>query len=765
MKKVILLLVVSFMVNTLPTQAGGLFMSAPADYYWSPSGRLSSYVKPFEEGTDLFSVALNSEEGYVVINDTTAKTEITQVFYNTNEDTIQAYFLFPIPKGEQYDNFEVTVNDEKYRAEKYGVDKTKNIFHDLVRRTKEKKYWEFSETEMYRISIYKMPPNMSYKIKMSYTQPTKTEGIKSYTYPMSFQKIANKGPRDFNLQIKTSSLTEINHVYSLTHDLDLNQSTPNEFSVYLTGKNKKQQKDLTFFYTTDEQNVGYSLYAYKEAEEDGYFMLSFDAGKDKQEVTAKDIIFVLDASDNMSGDKILDARRTLADCMGKLNENDRFNVITFSDEAQSAFKTLQAANSTNIGKAQRYVKDARAVGECNIELALRMAVSAETEKTRPFIIVFVSGGSPTAGLDDEEDLWEILDEVSVKNMQVYPIGLGKKSNTYLLDGISKVTQTHSTYVLPKEDITKKVEALFKEINSPVVGNIQLYFTDNFEVKETYPRAINKVLFNGEPIVLMGRYGEGKKASVSITGTVNGELVRYNYKISFPNEALVHDFVPDLWAARACGTLLEEIQNEGMDEDLIDEILEINEEHQVITPLVTHLVIDDNDYMNTEKEHKVGRIFLAGKNYSNTFRSIQKKSGERIMKVSRDIQGLESVKHPADNHLGQNRMFYKNDEGKLKKNIKNEYKKIQGRNFFKKTDSAWIDAKLATMPKAKPQRVAAYSDEYYKLATTEKGISDFIHFTDEITFELNGKVFEIYDEEKEKARLEAEAEKKAAAEEE
>jgi len=64
----------------------------------------------------------------------------------------------------------------------------------------------------------------------------------------------------------------------------------------------------------------------------------------------KDIIFVIDVSGSMSGEKIRQAKRGLNFFLEHLNPEDRFNIIAFSSDLNLFKKTLVDATEENIQK-------------------------------------------------------------------------------------------------------------------------------------------------------------------------------------------------------------------------------------------------------------------------------------------------------------------------------------------------------------------------------------------------------------------------------
>ena len=94
---------------------------------------------------------------------------------------------------------------------------------------------------------------------------------------------------------------------------------------------------------------------------------------DKNKIENKDITFILDVSGSMSGEKLEQAKKALLYCVNNLNAGDHFNIIRFSTEAYSLFKSLEKADKHNINQAKSFINDLQAIGGTNIEEAFNLA--------------------------------------------------------------------------------------------------------------------------------------------------------------------------------------------------------------------------------------------------------------------------------------------------------------------------------------------------------------------------------------------------------
>src|SRR5208283_1581825 len=109
------------------------------------------------------------------------------------------------------------------------------------------------------------------------------------------------------------------------------------------------------YYSPSTAQVALRLLAHRDSEsEDGYFMLlgRADDQLENSQVLPKELMFVVDTSGSMQGEKITQTKNALKFCLNTLNERDRFGLITFSTDIQAfAGGNLQPATKENVGKA------------------------------------------------------------------------------------------------------------------------------------------------------------------------------------------------------------------------------------------------------------------------------------------------------------------------------------------------------------------------------------------------------------------------------
>ena len=115
------------------------------------------------------------------------------------------------------------------------------------------------------------------------------------------------------------------------------------------------------------------------------------------------------------------------------------------------------------------------------------------------MIVFATDGLPTIGERDPEAILKKVDKENTEDVRIFVFGEGFDVNTKLLDFLALDHRGEADYILPEENIQKKISRFFDRVGSPVMTNLKVSF-DGLEVKDVYPPTIPDV-FRGEQVIL------------------------------------------------------------------------------------------------------------------------------------------------------------------------------------------------------------------------------------------------------------------------
>ena len=215
------------------------------------------------------------------------------------------------------------------------------------------------------------------------------------------------------------------------------------------------------------------------------------------------------------------AKAALKYCVENLRPDDRFNIVDFSTSVR-AFRDdqLAAVNEKNLASAQRYIQKLSAKGGTAIKDALVSSLALLKDSDRLKMIVFATDGFPTIGERKPEAILKAVAKANKNDVRIFVFGEGFNVNTKLLDFLALNHRGEADYVLPKEDIAKKISKFFDRVGSPIMTDLRIEF-DGIRVKDAYPQRIADI-YRGEQVIVFGRYDGSGKKTVRLTGTFKGE---------------------------------------------------------------------------------------------------------------------------------------------------------------------------------------------------------------------------------------------------
>ena len=746
-------------------QAGGLMIAThksdgwtmPRDFPPMPPIRPRRPPVPVNP----FPLEVKSEKVEVNIEGQAAKTAIDQVFYNPDNRRLEGYFLFPIPKGATLSDFSMFINGKETPAELLDADKARKIYEDIVRQLRDPALLEYSQQGLFKVRIFPIEPRSETRIKISYSQLLESDAATmEYIYPLDTKKYSAKPLQNLSLLVNIEANSNLKTIYSPTHEVEIIRKGSKQAKVGFEAAKVKPDVDFKLYFNTDNQAIGASILTFKSKKKDGFFLLNFNPGiaEQEQEIAEKDINFVLDVSGSMSGKKLEKAKEALLFCVNNLNKGDRFNVVRFSTEARSLFEDLEAADKGNIAEAREFIEDLKAIGGTNIDEALEKALSAQSRKDRPYMVVFITDGRPTIGVTEEDDLLKKLKVNNSDNTRIFTFGIGEDINTHLLDKITEHTKAFRSYILPDEDIEVKISNFYTKVSSPVLTDVYLGFSRGVNASQIYPKALPD-LFRGSSLTVLGRY-ENEGSRVLLMGKLNGQKKSYSYEVTLSNNRHEeHDFIPPLWAARAVGYLLDQIRLHGEDKELVDEVVALAKEYGIVTPYTSYLILEDEALSRNTRRAGPGRppvvqpdfwernssMDIAEEEYSG----MKRKEGAGSVRSSQEIQSLNKASTIGQTRQGQSRMYSRSPmsgNAHESKSVEQQYRNIQGRAFYQNTLNSWTDAEVLS-PKnqtAKRQRIAFASEEYFDLLANEPEVAEFLSLGNNVEFYWEGEIIEVYE---------------------
>lgn len=731
-------LVASLLVVAAATASGWVVPKVPAD------------------GERLGPIQFRTQEVNTTIHDQIATSRVEQVFYNPTNRRLEATYYFPIPRNAHIDRFSMFIDGTEVEGELLDATKARDIYESIVRQMKDPALLEFMDHGLFRVRVFPFEPRSERRIRLQYTEllPKDTDII-TYALPLrthsarpSVGRRAPAATAHSTAHITINASQPIKAVYSPTHDVEI--SRPNERSAVVAHESRSASSENEFrlLYVTDPGNddIGLTLLTHRPSEtEDGYFMLLASPRvtlEEEEQVIDKDVVLVLDTSGSMSGGKLDQAKRALNFCVDNLNDNDRFEIVRFSTEVETAFGSLVNRNEQNIEKARKFIQNLRPTGMTAVDDALATAIrtaAARDDRDRPCVVIFLTDGRPTIG---ERDEVRIVDGALAAmkdadaNVRVFSFGIGADVNTYLLDRLSQQTRAVSEYVLADEDIEGKVSHFYTKINDPVLANLELSIEGAGRIRMIHPTAAEMPdLFKGDQLVVVGRYGAGGDAVVRLTGRAHGSQRVFATEATFASQSGDHAFVSRLWAMRRVGFLLDEIRQHGENDEAKEEIARLARAYGIVTPYTAYLIIEDEERRGVPRlaQSVQAPAAIARDAYLNQ----SLRSGDSSVAASQSNTAFRG----ADNMAAMERSqayAYRGTRG-----VDQQARFVRGRAFVQNGE-VWIDSNIQESPDAKRVQVAFDSDEYYDLLRDNPEAAAWLALGRNVQVLIAGTIYEVID---------------------
>jgi Ca-activated chloride channel homolog len=536
------------------------------------------------------------------IRDQVAQVQVSQTFVNTGSTTMEVEFCFPLPYDGAIDRLTLMVDGQEFAARLLPAGEARALYESIVRKNRDPALLEWIGSGMFRTSVFPVPPGQERKVSLKYTQLLRSsQQLADFLFPLSTAKYTSQPVESVQFRVAIETTADLKSVYSPTHQVQIERPDARHAVATYTATNAIPGSDFRLFYDVAAGPVGASVLSYRPADaDDGYFLLlaapQFAAPDQAQ--TSKNVVFVLDRSGSMEGQKIEQAREALAFVLNNLREGDRFNVVVYDSSVETFRPELQVFNSETRAAAIGFVNGIYAGGSTNISGALSTGLAQFKDAEGPSYLLFLTDGLPTVGETNEAKLVAESKQANPGKVRVISFGVGYDVNSRLLDRLSREHHGQSEYVRPEEDLEVHVSRLFKKISAPVMTDVAVSI--EFDTPTTaeqgaatnrlYPRTLPD-LFAGEQLVLVGRYKSTGRAKVTLTGTVAGTERSFDFPAEFAapasNDASLA-FVEKLWAVRRIGEIIDEIDLNGKNDELVKELVALSTKHGILTPYTSFL---------------------------------------------------------------------------------------------------------------------------------------------------------------------------------
>ncbi|MEH2443585.1 VIT domain-containing protein [Nostoc sp.] len=503
-----------------------------------------------------------------------SRVEVIQSFENPFTEPLEAVYVFPLPDEAAVDDMEIKIGDRTIKGNIKKREEAVAIYEKAKQEGRTAGLLEQERDNIFTQSLANIKPGEQIDVTIRYTESLKFEaGNYEFVFPMVVgpryipgTPIDGSGDTDkvpdasritppvvpdgmrtrhnINVTVEIDAGLAISQVRSPSHQLKIEHSGE-IVRVQLAGEDTIPNKDLILRYQVSGRETQSTVLTQTD-DRGGHFAIYLIPALEysPDEIVAKDVVFLVDTSGSQSGDPLWKCQELMRRFINGLNPNDTFTIIDFSDTVRQLSKKPLPNTAENRAQAIAYINNLQADSSTEMLSGIRTAINFPTPAGRLRSVVLLTDGYIG---NENKILAEVQQHLQVGN-RLYSFGVGSSVNRFLLNRIAEIGRGISQIIRHDEPTEEVAEKFYRQINNPVLTNIQISWQGDTESPVIYP-AIAPDLFSEQPLVLFGRKQDRVGGNLQISGIAAGGK-HYEKTFNLKFEETGNIAVAQLWG-RAC----------------------------------------------------------------------------------------------------------------------------------------------------------------------------------------------------------------------
>jgi Ca-activated chloride channel family protein len=496
--------------------------------------------------------------------------DVTQEFANPYNEKIEAVYMFPLPEKAAVSEFVMTIGERRIRGILREKEEAQAIYRQARAQGLRASLLTQHRPNVFEQKVANIEPGKQIDVDIRYYQTLAyADGWYSFVFPtvvgprynpsynpdplLSLPQTAPPVPgnavhyltpqqtsaHDISISVELDAGVEIEAIES-SHLLDETRLEDDIVRVELADGAALPNRDFRLDFRVAGERIKSSLLTYVDPETaQGYFtmMLYPPVGLEQLDRQPLELVFVLDCSGSMNGAPMAQAKDAIIAALDRLQPDDTFQIIRFSQSASQFGPAPMPATAENLRAARDYVRALQGMGGTEMIQGIRAALDFPHDEERLRFVTFLTDGF----IGNEAQILAAID-AKLGAARIFSFGVGSSPNRYLLERMASMGRGAVAYLSLEDSGRRIMDAFFDRIAHPAMIDVEVDW-GRMQVADVYPSRLPD-LFVGRPVIVTGRF-EGSPNDLRMTGRAAGERVRV--RVDRDRDAPEHDFLPNLWA--------------------------------------------------------------------------------------------------------------------------------------------------------------------------------------------------------------------------
>ena len=548
-----------------------------------------------------------------------ATVDVTQQFHNPYDQKIEAVYVFPLPQNAAINEFIMTIGERRIR----GIIRERKEAEEIYREARRQGYVASLLTQerpnIFTQKVANIEPGKNIDINIKYFNTLAyVDGWYEFVFPMvvgprfnppgytdgvgavargkagisgqktevQYLKPGERSGHDIAVTVDVDAGVVIEEVACTSHVITKTFTTPEKLMVKLSSLDSIPNKDLVLRYKVAGKTVKSALVTHHD-KRGGFFTLMLYPPESLSYLkrAPMEMIFVLDCSGSMSGKPIAKAKQAITRALRKLQPNDTFQIIRFSNNASQLGPHPIPATPANIRKGLNYVESLHGSGGTMMIEGIKAALDFAHDPHRFRLVSFMTDGY----IGNEVEILAAVHQ-RLGASRIFSFGVGSSVNRYLLDKMAKLGKGAVAYLGLDDSAGGVVDLFYERISHPALTDITIDW-GNMQVTDVYPHRIRD-LFVGRPLILTGRFKGQRSTTIRVSGKVGDLTQEIAIGVNLDDSAVTHPGIACVWARKKIETLANQTTHDN-NPDLPQEIKQVALEYGLMSAYTAFIAVDSS----------------------------------------------------------------------------------------------------------------------------------------------------------------------------
>jgi Ca-activated chloride channel family protein len=409
---------------------------------------------------------------------------------------------------------------------------------------------------------------------------------------------------DISLSVSLEAGVPIKDIKIVNHKAMLKRIGASGAVAEISTEDSIPNRDFVMKYAVVGEKPEMAVLAHSKGADQGYFMLMIQPKLDEELAKAppREVVFLVDVSGSMSGEPTEKVKEAMRHFFRLSKPNDTVQVITFAGSANKLFERPVAATEENVSLALNFSQQIRAGGGTEMLKGIRMVLNEPVDPERVRIVVMLTDGY----IGNEAEIIAEVGRRAGDQIRFWAIGIGSSPNRLLIDGVAKQGGGMSGVIELNTDPKELVSQIVERIHRAQLAKIRIDWNE-LSVSEIFPRRIPE-LWAGRPVILFGRYAQGGKTRIKLTGVAEGKPLSYSLDVTLPREQPKHGVLSKIWARKKIEDISAQMYYANTPE-VVEEITQVALAYRLMSQYTSFVAVDETEVQLASQKAKPPRQVL------------------------------------------------------------------------------------------------------------------------------------------------------------